>query len=85
MSRSSKSWKPLCLSHNFEPEGVETSGWFQPIRSILAPMMYNVPFLRHVTSNKSYDFFWTNLDKIENFIEFWYKNYTKYIILHDHD
>ena len=43
----------------FEPDVVETSGWFQnvPDRIILAPMMYDVPgFLRHVTSNTKYDF-----------------------------
>ena len=46
----------------FEPEVVETSAWFNnvpctnsqiPIRSV--PMTYDVPFLHHVTSNKTYN------------------------------
>ena len=47
----------------FEPEVVETSGWFQNVpdrntyQKYAAPMTYGVPlFIRHVTSNKTYDF-----------------------------
>ena len=49
------------LSHNFEPEVVETSGWFQHVpcqntyQKCRVPMTYDVPFLRRVTSNKIYN------------------------------
>ena len=54
MSRSSKTLKPL-----FEPYFVETSGWLQNVtdentyQKYPAAMTYDVPFLRHVTSNKA--------------------------------
>ena len=69
-SRSPKTWKITVWAIAFEPEVVEISGWFYnvPDRNTYPKYFgpHDVPFLLHVTSNKTYDF--CMFSKFDNFV-----------------